>query len=68
MSTLATATSSSAVTATQGIILNGHLIPGAVGFLPAHSASFAYSFVSGMQSFYFSESQDAMELQTCHEK
>ena len=25
-------------------------------------------FVSGMQSFYFSESQDAIVLQTCHEK
>ena len=34
--------------------------------LPAHPASFGhYSFVSGMQSFYFSESQDAMVLQTC---
>ena len=27
-------------------------------FLPAHPASFAHKFVSGMQSFYFSESQD----------
>ena len=36
-------------------------------FLPAHPASFAHNFVSGMQSFYFSESQDAMVLQTCHE-
>ena len=36
-------------------------------FLPAHPASFAHKF-SGMQSFYFSESQDAMVLQTCHEK
>ena len=32
----------------------------AVIFLPAHSASFAHSFVSEMQSFYFSESQDEM--------
>ena len=30
--------------------------------LPAHHASFA----SGVQSFYFSESQDAIELQTCN--
>ena len=37
-------------------------------FLPAHPASFTHNFVSGMQSFYFSESQDAMVLQTCHEK
>ena len=37
-------------------------------FLPGHPASFAYSFVSGMHSFYFGESQDAMVLQTCHEK
>ena len=36
--------------------------------LPAHPASFTHNFVSGMQSFYFSESQDAMVLQTCHEK
>ena len=34
--------------------------------LPAHPASFTHKFVSGMQSFYFSESQDAMVLQTCH--
>ena len=34
--------------------------------LPAHPASFAHNFVSGMQSFNFSESQDAMVLQTCH--
>ena len=34
--------------------------------LPAHPASFAHNFVSGMQSFYFSESQDAIVLQTCH--
>ena len=36
--------------------------------LPAHPASFAHNFVSGMQSFYFSESQDAKVLQTCHLK
>ena len=36
--------------------------------LPAHPASFAHNFVSGMQSFYFSESQDAIVLQTCHLK
>ena len=36
-------------------------------FLPAHPASFAHTFVSKMQSFHFSESQDAMVLQTCHE-
>ena len=34
--------------------------------LPAHPASFAHNFVSGMQSFYFSKSQDAVVLQTCH--
>ena len=34
--------------------------------LPAHPASFAHNFVSGMQSFYFSESKDAIVLQTCH--
>ena len=32
--------------------------------LPAHPASFTHNFVSGMQSFYFSVSQDAMVLQT----
>ena len=37
----------------------------AVILLPAHPASFAHNFVSGMQSFYFSESQDAIVLQTC---
>ena len=37
-------------------------------FLPEHPASFVLKFVSGMQSFYFIESQDAMVLQTCHEK
>ena len=34
--------------------------------LPAHPASFKHNFVSGMQSFYFSKSQDAIVLQTCH--
>ena len=34
--------------------------------LPAHPVSFAHNFVSGMQSFNFSESQDAIVLQTCH--
>ena len=28
--------------------------------LPVHPASFAHNFVSGMQIFYFSESQDAI--------
>ena len=37
-------------------------------FVPAHPASFTHIFFSGMQSLYFSESQDAMGLQTCHEK
>ena len=37
-------------------------------FLPAHPASFAHIFFSWMQSFYFSKSQDAMVLQTYHEK
>ena len=36
--------------------------------LPAHPAFFTHNFVSGMQSFYFIESQDALVLQTCHEK
>ena len=36
--------------------------------LPAYPASFTHNFVSMMQSFYFSESQDALVLQTCHEK
>ena len=40
----------------------------AVIFLPANPASFTHSFVSGMQSFYFSESQYAMILQACHKK
>ena len=30
--------------------------------LPGHPVSFALNFVSGMQSFYFSESQDAIVL------
>ena len=38
----------------------------AVILLPAHPASFAHNFVSRMQIFYFSESQDAIVLQTCH--
>ena len=37
-------------------------------FLSVHPASFTHYFVAGMQSFYFSESQDAMVLQTCHVK
>ena len=37
-----------------------------VFLLPAHPVSFAHNFVSGMQSFYFSGSQDAIVLQTCH--
>ena len=36
--------------------------------LPAHPASFTHNFCSGMQSFYFNDSQDAMVLQTCREK
>ena len=36
-----------------------------VFFLPVHPASFTHSFCSGMQILYFSESQDAMVLQTC---
>ena len=31
-------------------------------FLPAHPASFTHNLVSGMQSFYSGESQDAMIL------
>ena len=42
----------------------------AVILLPAHPASFAHHFASGMQSFYFDESEDtivgAIVLQTCH--
>ena len=37
-------------------------------FLPAHPASFTHNFISGVQSCYSSESQDAMVLQTCYEK
>ena len=37
-------------------------------FLSVHPASFTHNFVSEMQSFCFSESQDAMVLQTCHVK
>ena len=40
----------------------------AVILLPAHPAFFTQNFVSGMQSFYFSESQDAIVLQICHEE
>ena len=40
----------------------------AVLLVPAHPASFANNFFSRMQSFYFSESQDAMVLQAYHEK
>ena len=36
--------------------------------LLAYPVSFAQDIVSGMQSFYFSESQDAIVLQTCHQK
>ena len=45
-------------------LLSGALY--AVILLPAHPASFAHNFVSGMQSFSFSKSQDAIVLQTCH--
>ena len=34
----------------------------AVILLPAHLASFAHNFVSGMQSFHFSESEDAIVI------
>ena len=37
-------------------------------FLPAHPASFTHDLVSGMQSFNFGGSQDAMFLQICNEK
>ena len=33
-------------------------------FLPVHPASFVHNFISGMQNLYFSESQNAMVLQT----
>ena len=38
----------------------------AVIFLPVQPASYTHAFVLRMQNFYFSESQDAMVLQTCH--
>ena len=41
--------------------------PNTVICLPVHPASFTHNFVSGMQRFYFSQSQDTMVLQTCHE-
>ena len=41
---------------------------GGSDILSAHSASFTHNIVSGMQSFYFSESQGAMVLQTYNEK
>ena len=50
------------------IFLENYHLGRAVIFLPAHPASFTHNIVSGMQSFDFSESQDAMVLQTCHEK
>ena len=34
--------------------------------LHAHPASLGHNFVSWMQSFYFSESQGEIVLQTCH--
>ena len=34
--------------------------------LPVHPASFAHNIVSGMQGFYFTESQDTIVLQSCH--
>ena len=37
-------------------------------FVSAHPTSFIQNFVSGMQSLYVNGSQDAMVLQTCHEK
>ena len=44
----------------------GQITMTAVILLPAHHASFEHNFVSRLQSFYFSESQDAIVLQTCH--
>ena len=41
---------------------------GGSDILSAHAASYTHNFVSGMQSFYFSESQGAMVLQTYNEK
>ena len=40
--------------------------PASVILIPAHPVSYTQNFVSGMQSIYFRESQDAMVLQTCH--
>ena len=37
-------------------------------FLPVYPASFTHNLCSRMQSFYLSESQDEMVLQTCREK
>ena len=45
---------------------NQDLSKESVILFPSHPASFAHNFVSGMQSFYFSESEDAIVLQTCH--
>ena len=44
------------------------IVSPSVILFPRHPASFVHNFVSEMQSFYFSESQDAIILQTCHEK
>ena len=49
-------------------ISNEYAKQDSVILLPAHPAFFTHNFVYEMQSFYFSESQDAMVLQTCHEK
>ena len=40
----------------------------AVIILPANPASFTHYLVSGMQSFNFAGSRDAMFLQICNEK
>ena len=37
-------------------------------FLSEHPAFYTQNYVSGMQNFDISESQDAMVLQTCYEK
>ena len=42
-------------------------LTGTFHFLPAHPASFTHDLVSGMQSFNFGGSQDAMFLQICNE-
>ena len=42
----------------------GILISSCSDFVTRHPASFAHNFVSGMQSFYFSGTQDAIALQT----